>query len=214
MKKIMLVIIVLSVFLAMTSCANRTKQQRGTTLGAVIGAAAGATLGQAIGGDTEATLLGAAIGGAVGGLAGNQIGAYMDRQEQELRDALAASEIASIRREQDVLTATFKNDFFFKLNSAVLLPGAQQEMARVADILNRDPQTMIRVEGHTDITGPESYNQALSEDRAQAVAEGLAQRNVNSQRINTLGFGESQAISSNHAMNRRVNIVIIPIRQG
>lgn len=213
MKKSILVIIV-ALSLAMVSCASQTKQQKGTAVGAVVGAAAGAALGQAIGGDTEATLLGAAIGGAVGGLAGNQIGAYMDRQEQELRAALAASEAASIRREQDILTATFKSDVFFNFDSATLLPGAQAEMSRVADVLNRYPQTMIRVEGHTDTTGPEAYNQRLSEKRAQSVADGLAQRNVNPRRISTVGYGESQPISSDPATNRRVKIVIIPIQQG
>lgn len=213
MKKSILVIIV-ALSLALVSCASQTKQQKGTAVGAAVGAAAGAALGQVIGGDTEATLLGAAIGGAVGGLAGNQIGAYMDRQEQELRAALAASEAASIRREQDILTATFKSDVFFNFDSAILLPGAQAEMSRVADVLNRYPQTMIRVEGHTDTTGPEAYNQSLSEKRAQSVADGLAQRNVNPRRISTIGYGESQPISSDPATNRRVRIVIIPIQQG
>ncbi len=74
------------------SCAGPTHQQRGAKTGVLIGAAGGAILGQVIGRNTEATLLGAGIGAAVGGLSGHQIGAYMDRQEQELRAALAASE--------------------------------------------------------------------------------------------------------------------------
>lgn len=214
MKKKILVVILACISLVTTSCATQSKQQQGTAVGAVIGAAAGAALGQAIGRDTEATLLGAAIGGAVGGLAGNQIGAYMDRQEAELRSALAASEAASIRREQDVLIATFKSDVFFNFDSATLLPGAQAEVSRVAGVLNRYPQTMIRVEGHTDATGAERYNQLLSEKRAQVVADGLVQNQVMPQRIHTIGFGESQLISSDDAMNRRVQIVIIPVRRG
>jgi outer membrane protein OmpA-like peptidoglycan-associated protein len=206
--------IFLGITLITASCATQTKQQKGTAVGAGVGAAAGAALGQAIGRNTESTLIGAAIGAAVGGLAGNQIGAYMDRQERDLRNAVATSEAASVQRDQDVLTATFKSDVFFNVDSATLLPGAQPELDRVAGILNQYPQTTIRVEGHTDATGPEDYNQKLSEKRARAVADALVQRNVSPQRITTVGFGESEPISSEHAMNRRVNIVITPIRQG
>lgn len=213
------------IFFVLTSCAMQTQQQKGTAVGAGVGAIAGAALGQAIGRNHQSTLLGAAIGAAVGGLAGNQIGVYMDRQEQELRNALAASaassaatsaaaEAASVQREADVLTATFKSDVFFKVDSAVLLPGALVEMDRVANVLNRYPQTTIRVEGHTDATGQADHNQALSERRAKAVADALFQRNVSPDRISTVGYGESQPISSDNAMNRRVNIVITPIRQG
>lgn len=159
MKKNKMLIVVCGTFLFLSSCANQTKQQKGTAVGVGVGTIAGAALGQAIGRDRQATLWGAAIGAAVGGIAGNQIGAYMDRQEQELRNAIAASaastaaaEQASVQREADVLTATFKSDVFFKVDSAVLLPGALVEMDRVADVLNRYPQTTIRVEGHTDAT--------------------------------------------------------------
>jgi outer membrane protein OmpA-like peptidoglycan-associated protein len=214
MKKITLAIILFGFVVSLTSCAYQNKQQKGTAVGAGVGAAAGAVIGQAIGRDTESTLLGAAIGAAVGGLAGNQIGAYMDRQEQALRDALAASEAASIQRNQDVLTATFKSDVYFKFDSATLLPGGQREMDRVASVLNQYPQTTIRVEGHTDATGTEEYNLQLSERRARAVADALVQRNVYPERISTVGFGESQLISSDPATNRRVNIVIEPIRRG
>ncbi len=213
-KKILAVIVVVGFALSLTSCAYQNKQQKGTAVGAGVGAAAGAVIGQAIGHDTQSTLWGAAIGAAVGGLAGNQIGAYMDRQEQALRDALAASEAASIRRNQEVLTATFKSDVYFGFDSATLLPGGQQEMDRVARVLNQYYQTTIRIEGHTDASGPEEYNLKLSKRRAQAVADALVQRNVHPDRITTVGFGESQPISSDPATNRRVNIVIEPIRQG
>jgi outer membrane protein OmpA-like peptidoglycan-associated protein len=211
MRRLIAVLVSLALAMCLFSCAGPTQQQRGAKTGVLIGAATGAILGQVIGRDTEATVIGAGIGAAVGGLAGHQIGAYMDRQEQELRAAMASSEAASIQRTQDVLTATFKSDVFFDFDSSALKPGAYTEIGRVADVLNRYPQTTIRVEGHTDATGPETYNQNLSERRAEAVRNALVQRGVDSRRMYSIGFGESQPISSNNAANRRVNIVIMPM---
>jgi outer membrane protein OmpA-like peptidoglycan-associated protein len=210
MKKTIAIIASLALAISLLSCAGPTQQQRGAKTGALIGAAGGAILGQVIGGNTESTLLGAAIGTAVGGVSGYQIGAYMDKQEQELRAAMAASEAASIERTQNLLTATFRSEFLFDFDSSTLKPGAYTEIARVANVLNKYPQTTIRVEGHTDSKGSEAYNQTLSEKRSLAVKIALTQRGVDPTRIQTVGFGESQPISSNDAMNRRVVIVIIP----
>lgn len=210
-------------------CAGTSRQQAGTGAGAAIGAGLGALAGQAIGGDQQAAWWGAAIGAAVGGLAGNQIGAYMDRQERELEDALAATnaaiqqqradtnaalqqqEAASLQRDQDVLTATFRSEVLFDYDSATLKPGAYTEIARVADVLNRFPQTAIQVEGHTDAAGSEQYNLELSQRRAQSVVNALAQRGVDPRRMRAVGYGETQPVSSLDALNRRVNIVITPI---
>jgi outer membrane protein OmpA-like peptidoglycan-associated protein len=210
-KKYISIGIALCLVLTLGACAYQNQQQRGTAVGAGLGAVAGAIVGQAAGGDTEATLLGAAIGATVGGIAGNQIGAYMDRQEAALRNAMAASQAASIQREQNILTATFKGDVFFGYDSATLLPGGITEVSNLARVLNQYPQTMIRVEGHTDTQGSETYNQALSERRAQAVTAALVQQGVAQSRIRTVGYGESQPISSDHAANRRVEVVIEPV---
>jgi outer membrane protein OmpA-like peptidoglycan-associated protein len=210
MKRVISIVAILALAAFLISCAGATQQERGTRTGAIIGAASGALLGQAIGRDTKGTLIGAAIGAAAGGVAGNQIGAYMDRQEQDLRAAMADSEAASIQREQDILTATFKGDVLFDFDSSILKPGAYAELDRIAKILNSYPQTSIRVEGHTDSIGTEAYNQALSEKRALTVKNALIQRGVDPMRIESIGYGESQPISSNNAANRRVNIVITP----
>ena len=214
MKKMALHIFLIVVVFTLVSCAGASRQQRGTAIGTGVGAGVGAIVGEAIGHDTEGTLIGAGIGALVGGITGNQIGAYMDRQEQDLRDAMAASEAASIRRTEEVLTATFRSEILFDFDSAALKPGAYTEIARVAGVLRKYPQTTITVEGHTDSRGSEVYNQALSERRAQAVKAALVQQGVNSRRIQAIGYGESQPISSDDDLNRRVNIVITPTAQG
>jgi outer membrane protein OmpA-like peptidoglycan-associated protein len=73
--------------------------------------------------------------------------------------------------------------------------------------------------GHTDSTGSEQYNMKLSQQRAQAVAQFLTGRGVDSQRVLTWGRGESQPIATNdteagRAENRRVDVVIKPIVEG
>lgn len=215
MKNLFTVGIVLMVSAALVSCASmQSNQGKGTAVGAGGGAAVGAILGQAIGRNTESTLIGAGIGAALGGLAGNQIGRYMDLQEQELRNAIADSESASIRREADILRATFKGEAYFDTDSDQLKPGAIPELRRISEILNTYPQTTIEVGGHTDVRGSEEYNQALSERRAEAVKTELIRNGVQPQRIRAVGYGESRPISSDHALNRRVEILIVPIQQG
>jgi len=200
---------ILTLAVLLTACAG-VNQQTGTGVGAGAGAGIGAVIGQAIGHNTKSTMIGAGIGAVAGGLAGNLIGAYMDKQEQQLRQV----ETASVQRNQDVITATFKSDLFFDFDSADLKPGAYSEVDRVASVLNDFPQTTILVEGHTDASGSVEYNQKLSERRAQSVKNALVQRGVDPQRIEAVGYGKSQIISSDDAANRRVVIVINPIRQG
>ena len=83
-------------------------------------------------------------------------------------------------------------------------------------MLNEFEKTVIEIAGHTDSTGPDSYNQSLSERRANSVAAYLRSRNVNSQRLITLGMGESRPIADNstesgRAANRRVEITLVPL---
>lgn len=215
MKKCFLISLIMMSSISLFSCATtQTRQDRGTAVGAGVGAGIGAALGQVIGGDTESTLIGAGIGAALGGIAGNQVGRYMDLQERDLRNAVAATESASIARDEDILRATFKGEAFFDYDSSELKPGAYPELRRISDILNKYPQTMIEVGGHTDSRGSDEYNQMLSEKRAEAVKTELINNGVMAQRIRAVGYGETRPISSDHAMNRRVEITIVPIREG
>ena len=206
------IICALALALVLAGCATApNQQQRGTAIGTAAGAGVGAILGQAIGKDTKGTLIGAGIGAVLGGIAGNRVGAYMDRQEQDLRNALAQERAASVRREQDILRATFDSNVLFDFDSAKVKPGGVSELSRAASVFNRYPQTRIRVEGHTDASGSEEYNMDLSRRRAQAVKDALVQQGVDPRRVSTVGYGETQPVSSDPAANRRVEVVIEPI---
>ncbi len=212
MKPTRSIFLALILALLLSSCATLdTNQKQGTAIGAGVGAGVGAALGQAIGRDTESTLIGAGIGAALGSIAGNQVGLYMDNPERELRHVMARSDAASIQRSQDVLTATFRSRTFFEYDSSSLLPGGYNEITRMATVLNKYPQTYIEIGGHTDSRGSEQYNHQLSLRRARAVKRALIQQGVAPGRIRAVGYGESRPISSSHAMNRRVEVVISPM---
>lgn len=209
-KRIIAVLIACMFFVA--GCATKTKT--GTAIGAGVGTVIGAGVGYAIGGKKGAAI-GAGTGLAVGALSGMGIGRYMDKQEQELQSAIAASESASLKREQDILILTFKADVLFDVNSTAVKPGAQTEIRRVADVLYRYPETRIRVEGHTDSTGGEAYNQTLSERRAESIKNELVAQNIQAERIQTIGFGLTRPVATNETpegrqQNRRVQIFITP----
>ena len=190
------------------------KEQTGTAIGAGTGAVVGGLIGAATGSKNqrEKAAAGAAAGALIGGLLGNRIGAYMDKQEADLRNAMASTisqNNATIQRNNEqMLTATFKSDLFFDVNSSTIKPGGYAELDRVANVLAQYPQTMIRVEGHTDQTGSEQYNLQLSERRANAVKNALTQKGIDAARITPVGMGECCPVSSDNAANRRVSMVL------
>ena len=217
MKKICTFGLIVTLLLG-SGCAMQSNTGRGAAYGTAGGAAAGAILGQIIGGNTKSTLIGTAAGAVIGGLAGTGIGTMMDRQENDMRQALANSQAVAVQREGNALALTFKSDFTFDVNSTNIRPGLYTELDRVAQVLSAYPQTTILVTGHTDSTGSESYNQQLSERRAQSVKNALVQRGVAASRIQAVGYGETSPIADNNTesgrqQNRRVEVRINPVQQ-
>jgi outer membrane protein OmpA-like peptidoglycan-associated protein len=98
------------------------------------------------------------------------------------------------------------------------LPSAQAKLTEVADALTKeDSESKIVVEGHTDSQGGASYNQDLSQRRAQSVRDYLVTRGMASDRVTSEGFGLTRPIADNgsaegRANNRRVEIVVQPKR--
>ncbi|WP_287979484.1 OmpA family protein [Sphingomonas sp.] len=210
----------LTALVTTTACTTdpETGQRRlsPTAIGGIGGALGGYVLGDLVGGrnDRTAKILGAGIGG----LAGAGIGAYMDRQERELRARTQGTDVQVVR-EGDNLLLNIPSGITFAYNSATVQPQFQRTLDQVAQTLAQYNQTYIDVYGFTDSTGSDAYNQQLSERRATAVADYLASRGVQPARIGTRGFGESNPVASNEteagrAANRRVEIKIVPINEN
>ena len=206
MKKTIVMLLVGAVLISTVGCASMKRRDKG----AVIGAAAGGVLGGVIGKQAGNTVVGAIVGAAVGGAAGAYIGNYMDKQAEEMQADL---EGARIERIGEGIKITFDSGILFNVDKFDLQPTAQGNLDRMAVILNKYPDTNILIEGHTDSDGSEAYNMTLSENRAKAVSNYLANSQVASSRFSTMGYGEAQPIASNDTvegktLNRRVEIAI------
>ncbi|MDP2694766.1 MAG: OmpA family protein [Gallionella sp.] len=104
-------------------------------------------------------------------------------------------------------------DVLFRTNKAQLESGGMRNVQKLADFLNRYPQHKVLVEGFTDSTGSDSYNQELSERRANAVRMALINMGISSDRVTTHGYGEAFPVGGNDTAagrqsNRRVEIII------
>lgn len=184
-------------------------------IGGIGGALGGYLLGDLVGGRRDRTEK--IVGAGIGALAGAGIGTYMDRQEKKLREQTAGTGVDVIR-DGDNLLLRMPSGITFGFDSAEVQPQFQPTLNEVASTLSQFPQTYIDIYGHTDSDGSDAYNQGLSERRAQSVANYLARQGVQSARLATRGFGETQPIASNatedgKAANRRVEIKIVPVTQ-
>jgi outer membrane protein OmpA-like peptidoglycan-associated protein len=207
MKRILTVFVLMVFLLAAVDCASWNK----TTRGAVIGGAGGAVVGGVIGHAAGSTLLGAILGAAVGGAAGAFIGNYMDKQAAEMQRDLEGAEVQRIG---EGIKITFDSGILFDIDKSDLRPVSKTNLAELAKILNKYPDTNILIEGHTDDTGSDDHNMNLSKDRAQAVSLYMATLDVKSARFSTAGYGETQPIVMNDTpegrqKNRRVDIAVI-----
>ena len=104
-------------------------------------------------------------------------------------------------------------DVLFETNSFVLRPAARESLAKVAGILLAYPDLRLEVDGHTDSTGSDAYNQQLSEKRAASVRDYLAKQGIPIASVSVLGFGKTQPVASNataagRQQNRRVELVV------
>lgn len=135
--------------------------------------------------------------------------AELRRQAQEAQNQLAELEPEQTER-GIVLTL---DEVLFDFDAATLKPGNVREIDRLAQFLEANPDYQILIEGHTDAVGDAAYNRQLSERRAEAVRQALAQRGISRDRVRSAGLGEDFPVASNETdqgrlQNRRVEVVI------
>jgi outer membrane protein OmpA-like peptidoglycan-associated protein len=143
------------------------------------------------------------------------------RDEADKRAAKAAADLAafaSVKQETRGMVITLSGAVLFQSGKSDLMSGAQAKLAEVADALTKqDAESKILVEGHTDSQGGASYNQELSQKRAQSVRDYLVTRGMAADRVTSEGFGLTRPIADNasaegRANNRRVEIIVQPKR--
>jgi outer membrane protein OmpA-like peptidoglycan-associated protein len=191
-----------------------TDTEKGALIGAGIGVLAGLT--------TKNKKKKAILYGMVGGITGGAIGAYMDSQQQDfekqLADQIQSGDITITRLPTDVLMVTMTAQTAFDIDSTRIKPGFEPSMNKIAQIVKKYGKTHLSLVGHTDSTGSTAYNQGLSERRAKSVHDYLLQQGIIPQRLAYYGMGENQpradnATSYGRTLNRRVEIIIEPIRE-
>ena len=197
---------ILCLTLVSGGCASMNKTEKGAAGGAAAGAAVGGLIGKAAGSTAKGAILGAVVGGA----AGAAIGHRMDRQADELGAELPG---ATVERVGEGIQVTFDSGILFDVDSDVLRRASQDNLSNLAQSIADYEGTRILVVGHTDSTGSDSYNQSLSERRANAARTYLLRQGVASDRIEAVGRGESEPVATNDSAegrqeNRRVEVAI------
>ena len=224
MKKqaMMVVTTALLATLTLGGCATYTGQTNDpndpnrTRNNALIGAGIGAVAGLLSGGDATERRQRALVGVGIGGLTGGAIGAYQDRQEAELRRQTAGTGV-EVSRDGDVIKLNLPDGVTFDFGKANLKSQFYPALDNVASTLAEFNQTIVEVSGHTDSVGSDAANQTLSVQRANAVGNYLIGRGLVRERFEIVGFGETRPIASNdtdsgRALNRRVEIRVLPLR--
>ncbi len=198
-----------------------TGQQKvsNTAIGAGTGAALGALGGLIVGKNTNAKTRNAVlIGAGIGALAGGGVGAYQDRQEARLRQELQNTGV-SVSRVGDEIVLNMPSNITFATGQADIKPEFFRVLNSVALVLKEFNRNLVNVYGHTDSDGSDAFNQQLSERRAVNVSQYLVSQGTDGRRYYVVGYGEERPIATNatasgKAQNRRVEIRLVPLRQG
>ncbi len=200
----------LALSLLATGCSNMS-----TTENALIGALGGAAVGAGVSKATKGNHTGrdAAIGAAAGALGAYLWSSNMEKQRQDMEQATQGTGIEVSKTANNELKLEIPADFSFDIGKANIKPSMQPVLNRLAQTLNQNAVTQVRIVGHTDNTGSDAINNPLSVNRAAATRSYLSSLGVASQRMSIDGLGSRAPIASNdsasgRAQNRRVEIFV------
>ncbi|WP_282601646.1 OmpA family protein [Paracoccus sp. PARArs4] len=187
-----------------------SRTQQGALAGAAVGALYGATRDDDNNNEGRDAARGAILGAAAGAIAGN----ILDRQAAALEQSIQNPNVQIVNH-GSYLQVVMPEGILFATDSAAVSGPAQSDLYAVARNLNQYPNSRVEVIGHTDNTGSASYNQDLSQRRAQSVLGILSAAGVSQNRMVAVGRGLTQPVASNdtasgRAQNRRVEIIIRP----
>ena len=179
--------------------------QRHTAIGAGLGAVAGALLG----GDVTGALIGAGVGGAGGYVWSKQ----MEQKRVAMEHATMGSGVAVVQTSDNQLKLNVPSDVSFDTGRADIKPNMRPILDQLANGLAAQPNTEMRIIGHTDSVGSDAYNDRLSMERAESTRQYLVERGVSPRQIQVAGRGEHEPVADNstdagRARNRRVEIYL------
>lgn len=191
--------------LLVSGCADMSEAQRSAAIGAGVGALAGVAIG-----DSGKS---AAVGAGVGALGGYIWSTQMAKKKAEMEQATAGTGVAVTQTADNQLKLDIPSDISFDTGRANIKPSLQPILNQFAQGLSGQPNTQIRIVGHTDSTGSDAINNPLSINRAASAREYLAQRGVDSHRIQIDGRGSYEPIADNatdagRSKNRRIEIFL------
>jgi outer membrane protein OmpA-like peptidoglycan-associated protein len=201
---------VAAVVILATGCAEMSDTQRRTATGAGVGALAGAVLSSATGGRAGT---GAVVGAGVGALGTYIWSQNMERQKREMEQATQGTGIAVTQTQDNQLKLDIPSDISFAVGRSDIQSNFAPVLDRFAEGLRNNPNTDVRIIGHTDNTGSDAVNNPLSLDRAASTRNYLTGRGIDGRRISIEGMGERQPIATNEtadgrSRNRRVEIYV------
>lgn len=207
----LLAIALLGGAMVLSSC-GASNTVKGGGIGAGAGAAVGAGVGAVAGGGRGAAI-GAGIGAVLGGAAGAVIGNKMDKQAAEL-EQIEGAQVEKIN-EGEAIKVTFESGILFATNSSTLNTASRASLDKFATSLQNNPDTDVKIYGHTDSTGSDAINNPLSQRRAESVYNYLVSKGISGNRMASQGFGSTQPVADNstvsgRAQNRRVEVYILP----
>ncbi len=199
----------LAALMVFSSC-NTSKKTQGAIIGGAVGATAGGLLTK------KNRAVGIILGAAVGGLSGGVIGSYMDKAARDISDDLGND--ATVVRVGEGIVVSFDSGLLFDFDSYALKSTTKENLSKLAASLTEYKDTKVNILGHTDSDGDSAYNQKLSVNRSNAVLSFLTESNVSAGRLNSMGYGESDPVSTNKTddgkkLNRRVEIVLVADEQ-
>ena len=147
-------------------------------------------------------------------LKAQQLAAQADAEKNQLREQLL-EQFKAVLPTQETPRGLVVNmqDVLFDTAKYTLKEPAREALAKISGIIISHPGLNLQVEGYTDSTGTEAFNQKLSEQRANAVRDYLMNQGLSSQSMTSVGYGENYPVAANDSaagrkLNRRVELVV------